>query len=222
MPKAALTLISSARTPERQRLADAILERDRRAALVEAKRAEIKVLEDRRWSIWARRDELEATVTRLKAGHSEAERRDALLRGETLQAGEDIDAVRAQLAEVNDELTSSAKAEAELLNDIQLLDMPCALARSAVDDAIVAVLHADPTRAAVIEELSRLMPRVTQLRRAARNTFGSDIGDRYSPADSVRGPCAWETARDRLASDPDARLPMPDDVFAEPPPRPAA
>ncbi len=35
-------------------------------------------------------------------------------------------------------------------------------------------------------------------------------------------PCPWQAARDRLASDPDACLPLPEDVFAEPLPRSAA
>lgn len=223
MAKAALTLIPPARTPERQRLADAIAERDRRDALVEARRAEIKAIEERRWSIWSRRDELEETVRRLETGHSEAERRDALLRGETLAPDQDIDAVRAQLAAVNDELTGSKKNEAELLNDIQLLNMPRDLARSDVDSAIEAVLLADPVRAALIEELQRLEPRVTRLRQAVGNTFGLwSVVDEYKPGAVLAAPCPWQAVRNRLASDPDARLPMPNDVFAESQTRPAA
>jgi chromosome segregation ATPase len=224
MAKASLTLIQPARTPERQRLADAIVERDRRAALVEAKRAEIKEVEERRWSIWSRRDELEGTVRRLEAGHNnEAARRDALLRGECLDSQEDVEAVRTQLAEVNAELVQSQKAEAELLNDIQLLETPCLMARLEVEEAIRGVMDADPVRAALIDELLRLQPRVTMLRRAANAAFGlSDPGAGYSPSSTNAAPCPWEAAKARLASDPDARLPMPDEVFAEPPPRSAA
>ncbi|MGH1571387.1 hypothetical protein ACRAWG_12660 [Methylobacterium sp. P31] len=199
------------------------MERDRRAALVEAKRAEIKELEERRWSIWSRRDELEDTVRRLGAGHSEAARRDALMRGERLENRDDAEVARAELAEVNAELVRSQKAEAELLNDIQLLETPCFIARMEVEEAITAVMQADPVRAALIDELLRLQPRVTMLRRAANAAFGlSDPGAGYSPSSTNAAPCPWEAAKARLASDPDARLPMPEDVFAEPPPRSAA
>lgn len=222
MAKPALTLIPPARSPERQRLADAILERDRRAALVEAKRAEVKVLEERRWSIWSRRDTLEGDLRRAEGGMSEVARREALLRGEVGDQGM-AEAVRAELADVNAELVQSRKAEATLLDDIQLLDTPCMMARMEVTEAIEAVVQADPARAALLDELQRLQPRVTMLRRAANATFGlSDPGNGYSPGSTNALPCPWQAARDRLASDPDARLPMPDDVFAEPPPRSAA
>lgn len=223
MAKASLALIPPARTPERQRLADAIAERDRRLALVAAKRAEIEALNEPRYALWGQRDDLESEVRRLQSGRTnDAARREALLRGEEIPPENDIDAVRAKLADVNDELARSAKAEAELKNDIHLLSTACDMSDGDVAGAVKAVLLADPARSALIAELERLMPRVTQLRRAAWNTFGSDIADRYNPADAVRGPCPWQTASDRLASDPDARLPMPEDVFAEPQTRPAA
>lgn len=223
MAKPALTLIPPARSPARQRLADAILERDRRAALVEAKRAEVKVLEERRWSIWSRRDTLEGDLRRAEGGMSEVARREALLRGEVVGDQGMAETVRAELADVNAELVQSRKAEAALLDDIQLLDTPCMMARMDVDEAIAVVLHADPARAALLDELQRLQPRVTMLRRAANATFGlSDPGNGYSPGSTNALPCSWQAARDRLASDPDARLPMPEDVFADPPPRSAA
>ncbi|MGN8092266.1 hypothetical protein [Methylobacterium sp. 22177] len=223
MPKAALTLIPPARTPERQRLADAITERDRRLALVAAKRAEIEAADKARWPLYGRQEDLEEELRNLGGLASQNDRRDALLRGESFAGTGRAAEARAELAAVNDEIAASKKAAAELETDLQLLETPCALSQMAVDDAIKAVLEADPTRAAIIEELLRLQPRVTMLRRAANATFGLwDPGAGYSPSSSTALPCPWQAARDRLASDPDARLPMPDDVFAEPPPRSAA
>lgn len=223
MARAALTLIQPARSPERQRLADAILERDRRAVLVEAKRAEVKVLEERRWSIWNRRDTLEGDLRRAEAGMGEVARREALLRGEVVGDQGMAETLRAELAEVNAELVQSQKTEAALLADIQLLDMPCMMARMEVTEAIEAVLQADPVRAALLDELQRLQPRVTMLRRAANATFGMfDPGNGYLPGSVTPAPCPWQAAKDQLASDPDAQLPMPEDVFAEPPSRSAA
>ena len=110
-----------------------------------------------------------------------------------------------------------------ILNDIQLLDTPCLMARLAVEDAVTAVMQADPAGAALLDELVRLQPRVTMLRQAVGNTFGQwDAVDKHTIAAGAPPLCPWKAARDRLASDPDARLPMPDDVFAEPPPRSAA
>lgn len=222
MAKAALTLIPPTRTPERQRLADAIAERDRRAALVAAKRAEIEANSTARYPLYTRQEELEGEIRNLGGYRSETARRDALLRGESFAGSDRLAGARAELAAVNDEITASKKVAAELEIDLQLLSAPVEMSRMDVNEAIRAVLDADPTRAAVIAELLQLQPRVTMLRRAANATFGlSDPGAGYSPTSVHAMPCAWEAARDRLASDPDARLPMPDDVFAEPP-RPAA
>lgn len=222
MAKAALTLIPPTRTPERQRLADAITERDRRLALVAAKRAEIEAADKARWPLVARQGDLEEEIRSLGNLRSEADRRDALLRGESFAGTGRATEARAELAAVNDEITASKKLVAELQTDLQLLETPCTISQMDVDDAIKAVLSADETRAAVIAELLELQHRVTMLRRAANTTYGLwDPGAGYSPSRTTAMPCPWQAARDRLASDPDARLPMPDDVFAEPP-RPAA
>ncbi|MBP2497799.1 chromosome segregation ATPase [Methylobacterium sp. PvP062] len=223
MPKAALTLIPPARTPERQRLADAITERDRRLALVAAKRAEIKATDEARYPLYTRQGDLEQEIRDLGGNRNESARRDALLRGESFTSSNRLDEARAELAAVNDQITASKKAGAELQTDLQLLEMPCTISQMDVEDAIKAVLNADETRAAVIDELLDLQHRVTMLRRAANATFGLwDPGAGYSPSSTTALPCPWQAARDRLASDPDARLPMPEDVFAEPPPRSAA
>lgn len=223
MPKAVLTLIPPARTPERQRLADAITERDRRLALVAAKRAEIKATDEARYPLYSRQSDLEEEIRNLGGLASQNDRRDALLRGESFAGTGRAAEARAELAAVNDEITASKKVSAELQTDLQLLETPCMLSQMAVDDAIKAVLNADPTRAAVIAELLDLQHRVTMLRRAANATYGLwDPGAGYSPSSSTALPCPWQVVRDRLASDPDARLPMPEDVFAEPPPRSAA
>ena len=223
MAKAALTLIQPARTPERQRLADVIAERDRREALVEAKRAEIRIANEARYPLYTRQEGLEEEIRNLGGNRSEAARRDALLRGESFTESNRLAEARAELTAVNDEIAASREAVAELETDLQLLSMPCEISRMDVGEAVKAVLDADPTRAAVIAELLRLQPQVAMLRRAANATFGLwDPGAGYSPSGVHAAPCPWQTARDRLASDPDARLPLPEDVFAEPMTRPAA
>lgn len=223
MAKASLSLVQAARTPERQRLADAIAERDRRLALVAAKRAEIEAADKARWPLYTRQSELEDEIRDLGGLRSEAVRRDALLRGESFAGSDRVAEARAELAAVNDKITASKMAGAELETDLQLLNTPCQISSMDVDDAIKAVLNADPTRAAIIAELLRLQHQVTMLRRAANATYGLwDPGAGYSPSSTTATPCPWEAVRGRLASDPDARLPMPEDVFAEPPPRSAA
>lgn len=223
MAKAALTLIQPARTPERQRLADAIAERDRREALVAAKRAEIKAADEARYPLYTRQEGLEEEIRNLGGNRSESARRDALLRGESFTESNRLAEASAELAAVNDELAASKAAVAELETDLQLLSMPCEMSRMDVGEAIKAVLGADPTREAVIAEVLELQRRVTMLRRAVNATYGLwDPGAGYSPSSVHAAPCPWQTARDRLATDPDARLPMPEDVFAEPITRPAA
>lgn len=222
MAKSSLTLVPSARTPERQRLADAILERDRREALVAAKRAEIEATNSARYPLYTRQEGLEEEIRNLGGARSESARRDALLRGESLPESNRLEDACAELRAVNDEIAASKTLVAELETDLQLLSMPCEISRMDVAEAVKSVLGADPTRAVIIAELLRLQPQVTMLRRAANATFGLwDPGAGYSPSGMHAAPCPWQAARDRLASDPDARLPMPEDVFAEPP-RPAA
>lgn len=212
-----------ARTPERQRLADAIIERDRRHALLQAKRAEHAAEEERRWPLYQRRDELETQLRRTGGLSGEADRREALLRGDAPPERGISDVLRAEITEIDAELARSQKAEAELLNDIQLLDTPCLMARLEVEEAIRAVMQADPVRAALLDELLRLQPRVAMLRRAANAAFGlSDPGAGYAPSSINATPCPWQAARDRLVADPDAPLPTLDDVFAASPPRSAA
>ena len=223
MAKASLTLIQPARSPERQRLADAIAERDRREALVKAKRDEKLNASRSRDALWGRQADLQGQLNRLERGADLVERREALLRGETIAVAEDPAIVRQQLADLENEKARSDKAIAEIDTDLQLLEMPCLLARMEVDEATSAVLGIDPSRAAILAELKRLQPLVYQLRRAANGAFrADDVEYGFSPSEAARAPCLWQTARDRLASDPDARLPMPEDVFAEPMTRPAA
>lgn len=223
MAKASLSLVQPARSPERQRLADAIAEQDRREALVKAKRDEKLNASRARDTLWSRQADLQGQLDRLERGADLVERREALLRGETIAVAEDPAIVQQQLADLESEKARSDKAIADIDTDLQLLDMPCLLARMEVDEAIAAVLQVDPSRAAIMEELARLQPLVFQLRRAANGAFrANDVEYSFSPSEAAREPCPWDIASKRLASDPDARLPMPEDVFAEPMTRPAA
>jgi chromosome segregation ATPase len=230
MAKASLTLIQPARSPERQRLADAILERDRRAKLVEAKRAEITAEQERRYALWTQQSEAQERLRGVAGQWSEIERREALLRGETPPAQDTADVFRAELAKVEAELEQSKQAEAVLAGDAHLLESAHSMSAYEVQEAVGAVILSEAAPAAVVAEYNRLTEQVRMLDRAIQGALNvSFVGGGSSMASHhvVRGlpalpPCPWQAARDRLASDPDARLPMPEDIFAEPPPRSAA
>ena len=232
MARASLALIQPARTPERQRLADAILERDRRAALVEAKRAEKAGLMEQYRPLWSSRFALEDD---LKGVHhrrvSETERLQALLNGEAPPKVDPVEAMEAELAKVNVEVERLREQEAILDTDLLLLEGAHRMSVETVKDAVGAVIVSEAASAAAVSEYNRLRERVMMLDRAIQGAL--DVRGWSGPSSMaahhvVRNqtpalpPCPWQTARDRLASDPDARLPMPDDVFADPPPRSAA
>jgi hypothetical protein len=215
MAKASLTLIQPARSPERQQLADAILERDRRAALIQSKRAEIAAAEEGRYALYDRQREAEELAGRFAGMRREMDRRDALLRGETPPAEDEADKARAALAAVNDALAKSHEAERVLRTDLDVLEAAHEQSFYDVKEMADAVIISEKEGA----------PATVAIREALNVGF---IGSRSlmfevnTSALPGLPPCPWQAARDRLASDPDARLPMPDDVFAEPPPRSAA
>lgn len=230
MAKASLTLISPARTPERQKLADAILERDRRAALVQAKSAEKTDLTRQYEPLWSRRSTLEDALQGKRHGpKNETARLDALLAGEVPPEADPVEAMQAELAEVNAAIRRLRESEVVIDSDIRLLESAHSMAADTVRNAAGAVIVAEPATAAVVTEYAMLKTRLRMLDRAIDGALtvlfpggGSSMIDHHV----ARGlpalpPCPWQAARDRLASDPDARLPMPEDVFAEPS-RPAA
>ncbi|MDF2600347.1 MAG: hypothetical protein K0Q54_3170 [Methylobacterium brachiatum] len=231
MAKAALTLIQPARSPERQRLADVILERDRRLALVESKRADKDSMMEQYQPLWSRRFALEDD---LKGTHhrrtNETERLQALLSGETPPEVDPVEAMQAELAKVNAEVQRLRDQEATLDTDLLLLEGAHRMSVETVKEAVGAVIVSEAAPAAVVAEYHRLKERVRMLGRAidgALDVRFANGGSSMMSHHVVRGlpdlpPCPWQAARDRLASDPDARLPMPEDVFAEPPPRSAA
>ncbi|MHC2108334.1 hypothetical protein [Methylobacterium sp. CM6246] len=230
MPRNALTLISPARTPERQRLADAILERDRRAALVEAKRAEKDSVMEQYQPLWSRRFALEDD---LKGTHhrrvNETERLQSLLSGEAPPAVDPIEVMQAELAKVNAEVERLREQEATLDSDLQLLEGAHRMSVSAVADAVGTVILADPTPAAVAAEYRRLKVQLAMLDRAIQgplNVYDPSTGYSMAGHSIARGfslpDCPWQAARDRLSRDPDAQLPTLQEVLADPVPRSAA
>jgi hypothetical protein len=230
MAKASLTLISPARTPERQKLADAILERDRRAALVQAKGAEKADLTRQYQPLWSRRSTLEDDLQGRRHGlKNQTARLDALLNGEVPPEADPIEAMEAELAAVNAEIERLRESEVVIDSDIRLLESAHSMAADTVRNAAGAVIVAEPATAAVVAEYAMLETRLRMLDRAIDGALTVWLpGQAATMADHHVGrgsgplpPCPWQAARDRLASDPDAHLPMPEDVFAEPP-RPAA
>ncbi|MCJ2023666.1 hypothetical protein [Methylobacterium sp. J-067] len=231
MAKASLSLISPARTPERQRLADAILERDRRAALVQARSAEKAALMEQYQPLWSRRYALEDD---LKLSHhrrtNDVERLHALLNGEEPPTADPVEAMQAELAKVNAEVERLREQEAIIDTDLRLLESAHSMAADTVREAAGAVIVAEPAASAAVAEYAKLTTRVRMLDRAiegALNVRFPGGGTSMAEHHVVRGlptlpPCPWQAARDRLGSDPDALLPMPEDVFAEAPSRSAA
>jgi hypothetical protein len=231
MARAPLTLIRQTRSPERQQLADAILERDRRAALIEAKRAEISATEEARDSLYDRQREAKEVASRFVGMRREMDRRDALLRGETPPAEDEAEKARAAVEEVKAALAQSHEIERVLRTDLDMLR--AAYEQSAYDVKTGAdrVIASEKTGApdAVIAAYYRAREQVRMLERAIQGALNVQPAGGQALMYSVDTwtrpslpPCPWQAACDRLVSDPDARLPMPDDVFAEPPPRPAA
>ena len=231
MPRNALTLIRPARTPERQRLADAILERDRRAALVEAKRAEKDGLMEQYRPLWSRRYALEDD---LKLAHhrrvNETERLQALLNGEAPAEVNPVEAMQFELAKVNTEVDRLREQEAILDSDLQLLEGALSMSVGTVSDAVGTVILADPVPAAAAAEYHRLKVQLAMVERAIQgplNVYDPSAGYSMAGHSVVRGgsslpDCPWQGARDRLSRDPDAPLPTLQEVFADPVPRSAA
>lgn len=224
MAKASLSHIPPARTPERQRLADAILERDRRAALVQAKSAEKGALMEKYAPLWSRRYTLEDDLKVRRHGTtSETGRLHALLSGEAPAGADPVSAMQAELQKVNAEVGRLREQEAAIETDLLLLEGAHRMAVEAVKDAVAAVIVAEPATAVVIAEHDRLTQRLRMLDRAigqALDVWLPGGGKAMAGHHVVKGqaplpPCPWHAARDRLASDPDALLPMPEDVFAE-------
>lgn len=230
MAKASLTLISPARTPERQKLADAILERDRRAALVQTKSAEkadlMRQYEPIRSRQFALEDDLKLTRQRTS---SDTERLHALLSGESLPEVTSVEAARAELETVTAEVERLRQQQVVIDSDLRLLENAHSMAVGWVQDAAASVVAIEPATAAVVAEYAKVKTQMRMLDRAIDGALtvwlpgqAKTMADHYVARGSgPLPPCPWQAARDRLASDPDARLPMPEDVFAEPS-RPAA
>ncbi|MGC5779836.1 hypothetical protein [Methylobacterium sp. NFXW15] len=231
MAKASLSLISPARTPERQKLADAILERDRRAALVQAKSAEKAAMMEQYQPLWSRRFALEDDLKyRRSTPPSDTARLDALLSGETPPEATPLEAMQAELETVNAEVARLREQEGVIDSDLRLLESAHSMAADTVREAAGAVIVAEPATAAAVAEYAKLKTRLRMLDRAiggALTVWLPGKAQTMAEHHTVAGlptlpPCPWQAVRDRLASDPDARLPMPEDVFAEPSPRSAA
>jgi chromosome segregation ATPase len=230
MAKASLTLISTARTPERQKLADAILERDRRAALVQAKSVEKADLTRQYEPIRSRQFSLEDDLkfTRQRTS-SDTERLHALLSGESLPEVTSVEAMRAELEAVTAEVERLRQQQVVIDSDLRLLENAHSMALGWVQDAAAAVVAVEPATAAVVAEYAKVKTQLRMLDRAidgaltvwlpgqAKTMTDHHVARGFGPLP----PCPWQAARDCLASDPDARHPMPEDVFAEPS-RPAA
>jgi len=121
MAKPSLSLIAPARTPERQRLADAILERDRRAALVQARSSEKAALMERYQPLWSRRFALEDDLKfKRPVQPYDSERLHTLLSGETPPKATPIEAMRAELEKVNAEVARLREQEGVIDNDLRL------------------------------------------------------------------------------------------------------
>lgn len=207
------------RTPERQALAQAIVNREHVADLVKAKRDFARGFEDRRDPLYTQKAELEA---RLRSAPSSGDHRlQALLRGEDPEAGVDQDAIKAQIADVEAQLQGFRELQRQAEADADLLQADLDVRERDVRDCVRRVVRADPAQAAVTAELLALNARRALLSRAADQALNE-----YPPGDPERGnanlgmrvvswpssPCPWAEAKARLLTDPDAVLPLPADV----------
>ncbi len=170
MRKPSLAVVPSARTPERQALADAILERDRRAALVQAKSAEkadlTRQYEPIRSRQFALEDDLKFARQRTT---SDIERLHALLSGESLPEVTSVEAMRAELETVTAEVERLRQQQVVIDSDLRLLENAHSMAVGWVQDAAATVVAVEPATAAVVAEYAKVK---TQLRMLDRPSTG--------------------------------------------------
>lgn len=219
--RASLASVPPSRTPERQRLADAIAERDRRLGLLAAKRAEMEAAEHRKYPLWTRRTELETALQDALGFGGENERVNALLRGETLRRNDEASHIRAELAQIEDALQAIRNEVTALEGDVKLLESTVHYAKLEVSAARDAVIRTDPVVPLVVAEFKAAKARAAALARAIEGTLNvldpvTGPSLRFVMSEPmvrvVPPPCPWHEAKERLLSDPDAVLPMPDQI----------
>ena len=212
------------RTPERQALADAIVERDRRDGILTARRKIVADLRERETeantAYYGAFDELSS-----KKRDAEARQRvrtEYLLNGEEPPTETPIEELQVTVQRLDDE---RAKLRAELKQaeaDVAALEQRTSWAGMTVNDCVTKVIHTDPATLAVANALGEARERFLQLQRALGNALNVQRpGD--GPPDYMRAlhfptnasalpPCPWAGAIARLQHDPDAVIPMPDAV----------
>ena len=207
MRKLSLAAVPATRTLERQALADAILERDRRLKLIADKKAELQAESERGYSGYGRRDELEEQLRGASGAQGEVARRDALLRGEKPDDADQAEHLRAEIAAIDAKRDASRAAQAALKSDVALLEGTLTLADWQVERARRAVIDADPATTALVVALKAAETR-TRLLRMVLSTLAVSATETPFPSPAQ----AWSGLYDRLARDPDAVIPALDEI----------
>lgn len=212
------------RTPERQALADAIAERDRREGILKARGKiadDVRERESAANSAYYRAlDEMNTQKRDLEG--RQRDRTYALLRGEEPDEQTPIDVLEASVQKLDDE---RQKIRAELRQaeaDVEALEQHIRMARHTVETCVTHVIHTDPATLAVAKAFEEARERFHRLQRAlggALNVQNPGGG----PPEYTRilhfptngrsvPPCLWADAIARLPHDPDAVIPSPDAV----------
>lgn len=207
-----------ARTPERAALAKAIEDRDYVAVLVAERKALAQQIEEARYPLYREEEALEERRKRLPK--DDRDRLAALLARDDPDAGDERKQVEAALADVKQKQSESWEAQRRAEADIRLLEEDHAARVRDVANAADCVIRADPCVPVVMAEFEMVAKRAAILRRACGSALNrTPPGGGYLPQALLAGkvfppdePCAWEQAATRLLNDPDAILPMPEDV----------
>ena len=207
MRRTALAAVPAIRTPERQALADAILERDRRLKLIADKKAELQAESERGWSGYGRRDDLEEQLRSVGGTGDAVARRDALLRGEKPDDADQAEHLRTEIAALDAKREASRTAQAVLKSDVALLEGALSTANWQVERARRAVIDTDPATAALVEAVREAVTR-TRLLRMVLSEVVVSVDDPLFPPVSQ----ASSGLYDRLTRDADAAIPMPDEI----------
>lgn len=218
MRKPSLAIVPVARTPERQALAKAIEARDYVTVLIAERKALAQQIEDARYPLYRSEEALEERRKHLPK--DDRDRLAALLSRTDLVATEDREKIEAELAEVKKRQTENLDAQRRADADVRLLEEDHDARKRDVQAAVEAVVRGDPCIPAVMAEFETMAKRVAILRRACGGVLSpSPPGGGYLPQHLLagktftpEGPCLWEAAKNRLFYDPDAVLPMPEDV----------
>lgn len=206
------------RTPERQALADAIAARDHVAILIEERRAVAREIEESRLPLYERERELERQLLSLPA--DEGDRLHALLNRQDPDRLAERAACKREIAEVKEQEKASWDRQRRAEADIRLLEEDHASRVRDIERAAGAVIRSDPAVPAVMAEYESVAKRAAILRRACGSALNrSPPNGGYLPQSLLAGktfvpeaPCPWEQATAHLLNDPDAVLPMPEDV----------